>query len=156
MEFFNYCQRKDIWVWSFKHLNLYFKTWTLSSPVNFIVMVSKLGFFIDNKEKDLCLFRHTYLYLAPELIFQEEIIETRSGRNETGWGTRLRNTQKVFNLNDSKYSIIKHDFLVSGIIYNSPDFYAIHCSNVATVDRTFRVTWKACCDGSSTENKANV
>lgn len=34
-------------------------------------MVSELGFFTDNKDKDLCLFRHAYLYLAPELIFEE-------------------------------------------------------------------------------------
>lgn len=44
--------------------------------------MSELGFFIDNTEKGLCLFRHAYLYLTPELIFEEEIIETRIGRNE--------------------------------------------------------------------------
>lgn len=49
-----------------------------------IVLGSGLGIFIDDKEKDLCLFRHAYLYLAPELIFEEEVIETRIGRNETG------------------------------------------------------------------------
>lgn len=47
-------------------------------------MVSELSAFIDNKEKDICLFRPAYLYLAPELVLEEEILENRIGRNETG------------------------------------------------------------------------
>lgn len=40
-------------------------------------MVPELVCFIENKEKDSCLFRHAYLCLTPKFTSEEEIIGAR-------------------------------------------------------------------------------
>lgn len=85
--FFNYSQRKYVFEVGLSVIFIFtLKFETLSGPVNlgWLLHMSELGLFIENKEKDSCLFRHAYLYLTPKFTSEEEIIGTVIRRNNNG------------------------------------------------------------------------